>query len=172
MRRNQALGKGSQLLLTFGPRSEFWVHMSTHWQSGEQRRPAGLAENKLALERSCSWGTASAWSTPWAQAACRGGVESSVCLGPHLAQGQLLCSQSDTGPDIGFHILNPAHMALKPKHSFLLTPWLPGSRIHYPPWRQLAKDNHLDSLSPPSTKELQPGGKAPTSKAICCPSPT
>ena len=62
-------------------------------------------------------------------------------------------------------------MKLKPKNLFLLTPWFPGSRIHYPPWRQTTKVVHLQiplsssSLSAASQGLTQAGGKAPTSKA-------
>ena len=57
--------------LTFGPRSEFWVEANTHWQSGEQRRLVGLLGNTRVLDRSCSWGTVSAYRKPSAQATCK-----------------------------------------------------------------------------------------------------
>ena len=56
----------------------------------------------------------------------------------------------DTHPDIGSPTLNPAYVELKPKHSFpaySLASWLqnPLSSME----TDTAKDNHLDSLSPP-----------------------
>ena len=101
----------------------------------------------------------------------------------------------DTNPDISFPTLNPAYMGLKPKHSFpaySLASWLqnPLSSME----TDTAKDKHLDYLLPQrdtgwwescwparsrapfslqvSQGQREAGGKAPTSKAICSPSPT
>lgn len=63
--------KGHRPPLTFGPRSEFWVEANTHWQSGEQRRLVGLLGDTRVLDRSCSWGTVSAYRKPSAQATCK-----------------------------------------------------------------------------------------------------
>ena len=49
-----------------------------------------------------------------------------------------------------FLYIKPSIYGVNQSTLSLLTPWLPGSRIHHPPWRQTAKGSLLDSLpSPP-----------------------